>query len=213
MGGVPTHLLELAGIFDIEAAAVANGDGALDDHCGLWVNLENEVDDILDVVGVEEVLLRVVVGGGGNDDEVGIAVGIASVEGGAEIELLAGEVLFDAFVLDGRDAVVDFLDFLGDYIDCNNFVVLCQKGGYAEAYVACSCNCYFHFTVVSVNGVGIAAVWCAAYCGKGNDFIGRFPFWRQFSQLRVPGRGVDVPLAVLLNIFAAGFVLLPGECY
>ena len=66
---------ELEGILDVEGTGVAYGDGALDDHDGVGVDAQDEVDDVLDVVGVEEVLDGIVVGGGGDDDEVGVAVG------------------------------------------------------------------------------------------------------------------------------------------
>ena len=101
MCGVPAHLLELLGIFYIQTAAVTYGDGALYYHCCLWVYLKNKVDDVLDVVGVEEVLLRVVVGGGCNDYEVGIAVCLAPVEGCAQVEFFLGKVFLNVFVLNG----------------------------------------------------------------------------------------------------------------
>ena len=144
VGGVPTVLLELLCVLDVQAAAVAYGDGTLDDHSGLWVYLENKVDDVLDVVGVEEVLLWVVVGGGGNDNEVGIAVCLSAVEGCAQVQLFLGQVFLDILILNGRYAVVDFLDFLGDDVNGYNFVVLCQQSGDTQSYISCSCDCYFH---------------------------------------------------------------------
>ena len=144
MCGVPAHLLELLGIFYIQTAAVAYGDGALYYHCCLWVYLKNKVDDVLDVVGVEEVLLRVVVGGCCNDNEVGIAVCLAPVECRAQVEFFLGKVFLNVFVLNRRYAVVDFFYFFGDYINCYNFVVLCQQCGNAETYIACTCYCNFH---------------------------------------------------------------------
>ena len=41
----------------IQTAAVAHGDGALDHHDGIWVDLQNEVYHVLDVVCVKEVAL------------------------------------------------------------------------------------------------------------------------------------------------------------
>ena len=97
---------ELQRILDEEAAGVAYGYGALDDHDGVGVDAEDQVDDLLDVTGVEEVLLGIVVGGGCDDDEVGVAVGGGSVEGRLQVEpdriagsVLACEVFLDVIVL------------------------------------------------------------------------------------------------------------------
>ena len=66
---------ELQGVLDVQASAIAHRDGALDDHHSIGIDTEHEVDDILDMVGVEEVLLGVIVRGGRNDDKVGILIG------------------------------------------------------------------------------------------------------------------------------------------
>ena len=55
-----------------------------------------------------------------------------------------GEEFFDIFVLDGRDEVVDHLDFFGDDIESDNFVVLAQKSGEREPDVAGAGDGDFH---------------------------------------------------------------------
>ena len=72
---------ELQGIAHIEVAAITHRDGTLDDHHGIGVDRNHQVDDILNEMGVEEILYRIVVGGNGNDDEVGIAISTGAVEG------------------------------------------------------------------------------------------------------------------------------------
>ena len=127
---------ELQGVALVERAGVTHGDGALDDHHGVGVDAEDEVDDVLDVVGVEEVFDGVVVCRRGDDDEVGIAVGGGAVEGGGEVEVLLGEVFLDIFVLDGRNAAVDLLHLFGDDIDGRHPVVLRQQRGDAQTDIA-----------------------------------------------------------------------------
>ena len=73
-----------ARIAEVEATGVAHGDGRFDDHHGVGVDGQHEVDDFLDVGGVEVVLHRVVVGRGGDYDEVGVGIGRFAVEGGDE---------------------------------------------------------------------------------------------------------------------------------
>ena len=143
----------LARVAEIEAAGVAHGDGRFDDHHGVGVDGQHEVDDFLDMGGVEVVLHGVVVGRGGDHDKVGVGIGRLAVEGGDEgatawllsligahagQEAAVAEVFLDVVVLDGRDTAVEFLDFLGDDIDCRYMMVLGQQGGNAQANVACA---------------------------------------------------------------------------
>ncbi len=89
------------GVLQVEAARIAYGDGGLDDHDGIGIDLEHQVDDLLDMAGVKIVLYGVVVGRGGDDHEVGISIGPAAVEGGGEQQRLLGQVALDIVVLDG----------------------------------------------------------------------------------------------------------------
>ena len=131
---------ELQGVFLIQAAGVAYRYGTLDDHHGIGIDFQDEVDDVFYVVGVEEILDGVVVGGGGDDHEVGVAVGGAAVEGGGEPQFFFGEVFLDVLVLYGGDAAVDLVYFLGYDVHGGDVVVLRQEGGDAQAYVACACH-------------------------------------------------------------------------
>ncbi len=95
------------GVFDVEGAAVADGDGGFYDHHGVGVDAEDEVDYVFDAMGVEVVFDRVVVGGGRYDNEIGVAVCRRAVEGRCQIEILLGKVFLDVLVLDGGFAGVD----------------------------------------------------------------------------------------------------------
>ena len=74
----------LARVAEVEAARVAHGDGRFDDHHGVGVDGQHEVDDFLDMGGVEVVLHGVVVGRGSDHHEVGVGIGRFAVEGGDE---------------------------------------------------------------------------------------------------------------------------------
>ena len=78
-------MLEFLGILDVKRAGVADGDGALDDHDGIGVDLQHGVDDSLHGTGVEEVLLRVIVRRGSYDHELGFTITCLLVEGGLEV--------------------------------------------------------------------------------------------------------------------------------
>ena len=93
-------------VFDIEAAGISHGDGTLDDHDGVGVNLEHSIDDGLYCGGVEEVLLAVIVSRSSYDHELGIAVAGFLIKGGLERQRLVGQIVLNIVVLDGRLLVV-----------------------------------------------------------------------------------------------------------
>ena len=99
---------------------------------------------VLHVRGVEEVLLRVVVGGGRDDDEVRVFISGSPVERRPQVQRLFGQVFFDVFVLDGRDLLVDLVNLFGDHVDGDHFVVLREQRGHAHADVSGSCYGDFH---------------------------------------------------------------------
>ena len=92
---------ELQRVFCIKAAAIAHGDGTLDDHHGIRVNADDQVDDVLYMMCVEEILDGVVVGRCCDDYEVRVAIGTGTVERGFQIKLLLCQILFNILVLDG----------------------------------------------------------------------------------------------------------------
>ena len=125
-------------------AGVADGDGRLDDHHGVRIDLEDQLDDFLDMGRVEEVLFRVVVGRGGDHDEGGVAVGGAPVERRDEVQRLLGEVALQVLVLDRALAAVDFFDFFRDDVHGHHFVVLGEERGDAQADITGAGDCDFH---------------------------------------------------------------------
>ena len=127
----------------VDALAIAHGNGTLDNHHGLRIHTQHEVDDVFDVVGVEEVALWVVVGGRGDDHEVGIAIGRGTIKGGGETERFLGEKFFDVFVLNGRFAMIDFVHLLGHNVHGSHLVVLGKEGGNTQTYVARTGYGYF----------------------------------------------------------------------
>ena len=72
-------------VFHIEAAGIAYGDGALDDHHGVGVHLQHQVNNLFHVRGVEEVLGAIVVGRRSDNHEVGITVTRLAVQCGMEV--------------------------------------------------------------------------------------------------------------------------------
>lgn len=115
---------------------VAHRHRGLDDHDGLGVHLEHQLDHLLHEARVEEVLVGIVVGGRGDDDELRLLVGLRAVEGGSEVQLVVREVVLDLGVRDGRQAPVDEIDLLGDDVHSGHMVVLGQQDGQGKPHVA-----------------------------------------------------------------------------
>ena len=123
-------------VLHVEAAAVAHGDGGLDDHHGGGIDLQHQVDDLLHVRGVEVVPDRVVVRRGGDDDQLGVRVGLAPVEGSRQVKGLLRQVLLDVLVLNRGPAAVDQVHLLRDHVHGGDMVVLGQQSGEAQTYIA-----------------------------------------------------------------------------
>ena len=99
---------------------------------------------------VEVVSDGVVVRGSGYDHEVGVTVCGGSVECGCEVEVLLSEIFLDVLVLDGRLLMVYEVDFLWDYVDCGNTVVLRKQCCYAEADVSGAGYCDIHNDIILI---------------------------------------------------------------
>ena len=138
---------ELEGILYIEATGITHRDCRLYHHHRVRVDAQHQVNDVLDAVGVEVVLLRVVVGRSGNHNKVGVLVGSCAVKRRCKVQLardssflviakFATEVFFDVIVLNRADAVVDFFDFFRDYVHSCHFVVLREQRRDAQAHIA-----------------------------------------------------------------------------
>ena len=115
---------------------VAYGDGAFDDDDGVLVDAHHLAHHTFDGGGVEKVALHVVVGRRGDDDEVGFGIGFRPIESGGQLKWFFGKITFDVLILDGRLSAIYHVDFLGHDVHGGDLVVLCQKGGDAQADIA-----------------------------------------------------------------------------
>ena len=125
-------------------AAIAYGNSALDNHDCRGIDTEHKVDDILNVMGIEEILLRIVIGGRCYDHKIGILISRCSIEGGSELQFLFGKIFFYVLVLDRGNARINLIHlFLNDINHCNG-MVLAQQRGNTKTYIPCSGYCYSH---------------------------------------------------------------------
>ena len=131
-------------VFHIEAAGVTHGDGALDDHHGIGVDLQHGINNGLHGRGVEEILLAVIVGGGSDDHELGIAVTGLLVEGSLEAQRLVGEIILDVVVLDRRLLMVHQINAFGNNVDSGDIIMLSQQSGDGKTDIAGTGNRNIH---------------------------------------------------------------------
>ena len=116
-------------ILGSHGCSISHRDGGLDDHHGVGIGFQHQLNNRLHCGGVEEVLLAVVVGGGGNDDKIRVPVGAFGIQRCGQVKLLFCQIFFNIVVLNGRNVVIDFLYLLRDNIHSNHMVVLSQKCG------------------------------------------------------------------------------------
>ena len=70
---------ELQSVLDIETAAIAHRDGTLDDQDRIRIDTDDHIDHILDMMGIEEILHRIIIGGGSDDHIIGITIGRCAI--------------------------------------------------------------------------------------------------------------------------------------
>ena len=138
--GLPLAVRE----FLARMGSIAHRHGGFDDHHGVGIDLQHQFDHLLYVRSVEEILLGVVVRGGGNHHEVRVFVRGTPVQGCHELQRLFREILFDVFVLDGRNPVIDLFNLFRDDVHCHHVVALCEQGRNAETDITRSGYCNFH---------------------------------------------------------------------
>ena len=83
-------------------------------------------------------------GQGGDDDEVCSPVRFLRVGGGAQVQVVMGQVLRYEGINDGGMPVVDHIDPLSVDIDSDDAVMLGQQHGIGHSDVAQSCNGNLH---------------------------------------------------------------------
>ncbi len=141
------------------AACIPDRNSGLDDHHCVGIHLQDHLDDLLDMRGVEEILLGVVVRRGGDDDEVRASIGGAAVERGCQVQrdgiacgIGARQVTLDVVVLDGAYTTVEQIDLFRNDIHGRHMVALREKRGDAESHITGSCYCNIHvFDVFETN--------------------------------------------------------------
>ena len=141
------------------AGREAHGDGGLDDHNGVGVILDHQLDHRFHGAGVKVVLLAVVVGGRSDDHEVRILVSGFRIQGGGQVKLLFRQILFNILILNGRLALVDQLHLFRHDVHRRHMVVLRQQRCNGKTHIAGTGNCNIHFSDApfSNDGAGLAS--------------------------------------------------------
>ena len=131
---------------------VPDGDGRLDDHQSPRVDLLHQPDDLLDVCGVEEVPLAVVVRRGCDDHYVGFPVRTLPVERRLQVQGLLRQVALDVLVLYRRLPPVYLIHLLGYHVHRRHMVPLRQERRQRQPHVARPGHCYpcSHFCLILI---------------------------------------------------------------
>ena len=92
---------------------------------------------------IKEILLAVTVGRCCNDNEVCILICNFSIKCSSQIQVLLSKIFFNVFVLDGRFALIDEVNFLRNNIYCHDLVVLRQQRSNGQTDIVGTSNCNF----------------------------------------------------------------------
>ena len=111
-------------ILDVKTARIAYRNGTLNHHYGIRIYFKHEVYHLFYVTRIEVISDRVIVSRSGYYHEVGISISCTAIERSRKIKFLFSQILLNIFVLNGRDAMVEFLHLFGYYIYCRHLMVL-----------------------------------------------------------------------------------------
>ena len=123
-------------VLDIQTPAVTYGNRRLDNHDGLRIDLQDQIDHLFDMACVKIVLDGVVVCRSGNHDKIRIPIGGGAIQCGGEIQRLLGQISFNIVILNRRLFPIQHLHLLGNNINCGYLMMLCQQCGDRQANIA-----------------------------------------------------------------------------
>ena len=104
--------------------------GGLYDHYCFWIAPHHKFNDSFNSTCVEEIFLAVVVCGSGNNHIFSLAICLFGIESCMKIKLLVSQEVFNLAVNDGRAAIVDHVNLLGNDVYSCHLVVLTEQCGY-----------------------------------------------------------------------------------
>lgn len=123
----------------------ADRDRRLDDDRRLWIMRGRRADHRLDRGGIKLVVFDIVIGRRGDDYVVGAFQRDLRIERGGEVERLGHQERLQLLIQDRRLARVEHVHPLSRDVHRRHFVVLRQKDGVGQPYIAQAENCDLHF--------------------------------------------------------------------
>lgn len=120
----------------------------LDDYDSIRVVGNDQPNNFLHCRSVEEVLLAVVIRGRSHDHEVSVLVGCCAIQRGHQVQFFLRQILLNILVLNGADAVVDFVYLLRDDVHGGHMVVLRQQHRNGKPHIASTGQLRYSFALL-----------------------------------------------------------------
>ena len=120
---------KLQRILHIKLSAIAHRNGRLNHHHRIRIHTQHQINHIFNVVRVEKILHRVVVGGCRNHNVVGIPVSRSAIKRGSEIQLLFSKIFFDIIILNRTLAAINFIHLFRYHIHSLHLMMLRKQSG------------------------------------------------------------------------------------
>ena len=127
----------------------SNRDGGFDDHKRVGIDPGDNPDHRLNGRGVEEILLRVVIGRCRNHHKFGVGIGGFRIQRGGQIQRLLRKKAADLRILNGRNPIVNLRNFFRDNIHSGHFVMLRQQHRQRQPHIPGSRDSDFHTGIPS----------------------------------------------------------------
>ena len=111
-------------IFLADSSGKSNRDGGLNNHDGIGIISNDQLDDRFYRRGIEEVLLAVIVGRGCDNNEVSVFIRCFRIQSRCQIQVLLCQVLFNVLILDWRLFAIDEVNLFRNNIYRHDLMVL-----------------------------------------------------------------------------------------
>ena len=131
---------KLQRILHIKLPAIAHRNGRLYHHHRIRIHTQHQINHIFNVVRVEKILHRVVVGGCRNHNVVGIPVSRSAIKRGSEIQLLFSKIFFDIIILNRTLAAINFIHLFRYHIHSLHLMMLRKQSGNRQTHITGACH-------------------------------------------------------------------------
>ena len=126
---------KLESILHIKRTAIPNRNGWFNDHHGIRIDVQYQIDHILYMMCIEVIPQRIIIGGSRNDNEIGITISRLAIKRSSQVQIFLSEISLDILILNRWFLTVDKIHLLRYHVHRCHRMMLCQQGSDTQSHV------------------------------------------------------------------------------